>query len=101
MHWITTWWRQPDHYEWLSDYLAARRLKPFVRYLLVTILATLAVATTLMLFSAGGPQTVARRAVAVAFIVCMAGIAMVWLLRWPTRTQSRVFALAGSLGIAA
>lgn len=101
MHWITVWWRQPDHYEWLSDYLAARRLKSFVRYLLVMTLTTLAAATTLMLTSPAGAQTGARRAVAVAFIVCMAAIAMVWLLRWPTRTQSRAFALAGSLGIAA
>ena len=28
MHRMGLWWRQPDHYDWLSDYLAARRLKP-------------------------------------------------------------------------
>jgi diguanylate cyclase (GGDEF)-like protein len=101
MHWIGVWWRQPDHYDWLSDYLAARGLKPFVRYLLVVILATLAVATLLMLGSPSGPQTPARYAVAVGFIVGMTGIALVWLLRWPTRVQSQAFSIAGTLGIAA
>lgn len=101
MHWIGVWWRQPDHYDWLSDYLAARGLKPFVRFLLVTILATLVVATLLMLGSPSGPQTLARRAVAVVFIVGLAGMALVWALGWPTRVQSQVFSVAGTLGIAA
>src|SRR4029079_4458940 len=64
MHWMGLWWRQPDHYDWLSDYLAARGLKPFVRSLLAAILKTLAAATLLMLFSSSGPQTPMRRAVA-------------------------------------
>jgi diguanylate cyclase (GGDEF)-like protein len=101
MQWIGVWWRQPDHYDWLSDYLAARGLKPFVRYLLVAILATLAAATLLMLSSPSGPQTPTQRAVAVAVIVSLAGMALVWLLRWPTRLQSRMFSIVGALGIAA
>lgn len=101
MHWIGVWWRQPDHYEWLSDYLAARRLKPFVRYLLVTILLTLAAATSLMLTSPSGPSTRVDHAVAIGFAVGMSGLAAVWVLRWPTRTQSRAFSVVGSLGIAA
>lgn len=101
MHWISVWWRQPDHYEWLSDYLGARRLQPFVRNLLVMILTTLAAATGLMLASPSGPRTAACRIVAGAFIVSMAGLATVWLRRWPTRVQSRAFAVVGALGIAA
>jgi diguanylate cyclase (GGDEF)-like protein len=101
MHWIGVWWRQPDHYYWLSDYLAARGLKSFVRYLLVVIVVTLVAATLLMLGSPSGPQTPTRYAVAVAFMVSMTGMALVWLLRWPTRIQSQVFSIAGALGIAA
>jgi diguanylate cyclase (GGDEF)-like protein len=101
MHWIGVWWRQPDHYDWLSDYLAARGLKPFVRFLLVDILATLAAATLLMLSSPSGPRTPAGHAVAVAFIVILAGMALVWLRSWPTRVQSQVFSTTGTLGIAA
>jgi diguanylate cyclase (GGDEF)-like protein len=100
MHWIGAWWRQPDHYDWLSDYLAARGLQPFVRYLMVTILATLAAATLLMLSSPAGPQTPTQYAVALAFIVGLAGMGLVWALTWPTRVQSRMFSMAGALGIA-
>src|SRR6478672_10355996 len=82
MHRMGLWWRQPDHYDWLSDYLAARGLKPFVRYLLAAILTNLAAATLLMLFSSSGPQTPMRRAVAVAFVVSLAAMTLVWLLSW-------------------
>lgn len=95
------WWRQPDHYDWFSDYLGARGLKPFVRYLMVGILCTLAAATILMLSSPSGPQTSMRRALAGVFIACLAGMALVWALRWPGRVQSQVFSIVGTLGIAA
>jgi diguanylate cyclase (GGDEF)-like protein len=101
VHWIGVWWRQPDHYDWLSDYLAARGLKPFVRFLLVAILTTLAAATLLMLNSPSGPRTAAGRTVAVAFIVILMGMALVWLRTWPTLVQSQAFSIAGTLGIAA
>jgi cell division protein FtsW (lipid II flippase) len=101
MHGMGLWWRQPDHYDWLSDYLAARGLKPFVRYLLAAIVTNLAAATLLMLFSSSGPQTPMRRAVAVAFVVSLAAMTLVWLLSWPTRFQSQMFSITGALGIAA
>jgi diguanylate cyclase (GGDEF)-like protein len=101
MHWIGVWWRQPDHYDWLSDYLGTRGLKPFVRYLLVAILANLAAATLLMLTSPSGPQTPPQRAIAVGVIVSLPAMALVWLLSWPTRVQSQLFSMAGALGIAA
>jgi len=101
MHQIAAWWRQPDHYDWLSDYLAARELKPFVRCLMVAILTNLALATLLMLFSSSGPQTPVRRAVAVAVVVGLAAMALVWLLSWPTRLRSQIFSITGALGIAA
>ena len=100
MHRICVWWHQPDHYDWLSDYLAIRGLKPFVRYLLVAILAILAAATLLMLVSPSGPQTPTRRAVAMVVIVSLSAMALVWLLRWPTRVQSQLFSIMGTLGIA-
>jgi hypothetical protein len=61
MHWIGLWWRQLDHYDWLSDYLGSRGLKPFVRYLLTAIVTNLAAATLLMLISSSGPHTPMRR----------------------------------------
>jgi diguanylate cyclase (GGDEF)-like protein len=100
MDWIGVWWHQPDHYDWLSDYLAARGLKPFVRSLLVAIQTTLAAATLLMLTSPSGPHTTTQRAAAVTFAVVLAGMALVWLVCWPTRVQSQVFSVTGTVGIA-
>ncbi|QNI09059.1 GGDEF domain-containing protein [Mycobacterium kubicae] len=97
---IGVWWRQPDHYDWLSEYLAARGLQPFVRYLLVAILTTLAAATSLMLVSPSGPQTQVARGIAVAVVVCLAAMALVWLLSWPTPIQSKLFSIVGAAGIA-
>ncbi|OBA64264.1 hypothetical protein A5647_02820 [Mycobacterium sp. 1100029.7] len=101
MHRIGAWWRQPDHYDWLSDYLAARGLKPFVRFLLASILTTLVTGTVLMLISPSGPHVPGQRAAAMVAIVALSGIAVVYLLRWPTRLQSRLFSAVGALGIAA
>lgn len=99
MHWIIVWWRQPDHYQWLSDYLDARGLQPRSRFLAAINLATLATATALMLTSPSGPQTSPQRAAATVAIVGFTGIAVNYLLRWPTRTESEVLSVAGTLGI--
>ncbi|OBF54694.1 hypothetical protein A5756_14290 [Mycobacterium sp. 852002-53434_SCH5985345] len=101
MHWIGVWWRQPDHYEWFSDYLGARGLKPFVRYLMVAILSILAAATLLMLNSPSGMRTPTRRVIAAAFVACLVAMALVWARRWPGRVQSQVFSIVGTLGIGA
>lgn len=68
---MRVWWRQPDHYDWFSDYLGARGLKPFVRYLMVAILSVLVAATLLMLNSPSGLQTPARRGLAAVFVACL------------------------------
>lgn len=99
MHWIGVWWRQPDHYDWFSDYLGARGLKPFIRYLMVGILTILGAATALMLSSPSGPRTTLGRGLAAAFIVALVGMALVWARRWPTRVQSQLFSVVGTLGL--
>lgn len=68
---MRVWWPQPDHYDWFSDYLGARGLKPFVRYLMVAILSVLVAATLLMLNSPSGLQTPARRGLAAVFVACL------------------------------
>jgi diguanylate cyclase (GGDEF)-like protein len=100
VHWIGVWWRQPDHYEWMSDYLASRKQRDAVRYLMVAVLINLATATSLLLVSDLGPQLPAQRWVAVALIVSMVAMALVWVLRWPTRFQSQVFSIVGTAAIA-
>ena len=100
MDWIGVWWRQPDHFEWMSDYLASRGLKRFIRYLLAAIESMLAVATSLILISPSGPRHPAERAIVLAVIASLIAMAVIWLLRWPTQTQSRMFSIIGAAGIA-
>ncbi|APE19069.1 GGDEF domain-containing protein [Mycolicibacterium pallens] len=101
MHGIGLWWRQPDHYDWLTSYLKGRRLLPFMRWLMFVVLLTIAAAIALTLASPAGPQTPAQR---IAAYVASAGLAVIsvsYLYRWPTRVQSQVFSIAGNACIAA
>lgn len=94
------WWRQPDHYEWLSDYLAVRGLTTPIRCILAGVLSTLALTTLLMMFSASGPRETAPRVVSIAVIAGFLGIAAAYLRRWPDRNESRLLSVAGVVGIA-
>jgi diguanylate cyclase (GGDEF)-like protein len=99
--WIRRWWRQPDHYEWLSTYLAARNLQRFTRFMMAGIVLVLALVPLLILLSDVGPDDLLFRVIALAVIACCAVMAVLWLTRWPTRAQSVVFATAASACIAA
>ncbi len=101
MDWIRRWWRQPDHYEWLSTYLAARNLQRFTRFMMAGIVLVLALVPLLILLSDVGPDDLLFRVIASAVIACCAVMAVLWLTRWPTRAQSVVFATAASACIAA
>jgi diguanylate cyclase (GGDEF)-like protein len=101
VHSIGLWWRQPDHYDWLTSYLRGRRLLRFMRWLMFVVLLTIAAAIALTLASPSGPQTAVQRIVTCVAAVVLAGIAVAYLCRWPTRVQSQVFSTAGSACIAA
>ncbi|MDT5093384.1 MAG: hypothetical protein QOH60_2747 [Mycobacterium sp.] len=100
MGWIQLWWRQPDHYDWLSDYLAARNLALGVRFLMVAIMANLAVATSLLVISPLGLQSTIQRVVGIAVVASLVAMSVVWLLTWPTRLCSRLFSITGTTAIA-
>ena len=97
---LRLWWAQPDHFDWLSAYLATRGLTAVTRYLLAAILSMLALATLLMMFSPSGPQGSSARVVSVAVIVGLLGIAVGYVWRWPKRRESRLFSVGGVFGIA-
>jgi len=42
---LAVWWRQPDHYDWLTGYLASRDLDKFVRLFVAATTATLGAIT--------------------------------------------------------
>ncbi len=50
------WWRQPDHYEWISDYVADKGLRAFMRVSMAVIMAVLTTVAALMLVSPSGPR---------------------------------------------
>lgn len=100
MDWIRRWWRQPDHYQWLSDYLAARNLQLFTRYMMAVIVLLLGVVPVLMLFTPAGPSGDVPRALSVVVTASCAVMALLWLLRWPTRSQSTTFVVVANMGVA-
>ena len=101
MDWIRPWWQQPDHYRWLSAYLAAHNLQRFTRYMMAVIVTALGSVPLLMWMSPRGPEGLAFHITAVAVSSSCFVMALMWLTRWPTPRQSMVFAVVGSTGIAA
>lgn len=101
MQGIRLWWRQPDHYDWLTGCLKARGLLIVTRVMLFVLLATIACATALAMISPAGPQGPVQRTVAMLVIGVLATVALWYLLRWPTRRQSQAFSIAGNVCIAA
>ena len=101
MGWIGEWWRQPDHFRWLSGYLGHRRLRRFTGLTMAAIVVTFGAVPLVMLFSPAGPATMSGRAVVVAVSASCAVMALMWAARWPTREQSVLFVLVADACIAA
>jgi diguanylate cyclase (GGDEF)-like protein len=98
---ISQWWHQPDHYRWLSSYLAAHNLQRFTRYMMACVVTALAAVPLLMWSSASGPTGPVFIAVAVVVSVTCLAMALLWLTRWPTGGQATAFALTSAACIAA
>lgn len=99
MNHIRQWWRQPDRHEWLSEYLASRRLLRVSSVVMAAIMTALAAAVALMAISPSG-QHGAARGVVLAIAVVFVGMAVTYAARWPSRRQSTVFSVLGSAAIA-
>lgn len=95
------WWNQPDQFDWLSVYLNERGLEMNWRRATFGFTVISAALPVVMLWSPFGPDSPATVALAVA----AAGLALaggfLWLLRWPTRRQSVIFAATATVAIAA
>ncbi|MBW0015408.1 diguanylate cyclase [Mycobacterium sp.] len=91
---LAGWWWQSDHYEWLSQYLATRGLRPLIQSMMALSTVTLSSITLAMtLWSPGGAHRVFGDASALlAVVVCMV-LAAMWALRWPSRRQSVGYAV--------
>jgi diguanylate cyclase len=98
---LAAWWRQPDHFDWLSGYLQAHGFSSSTRRIFAVVAASLALAPANVLW--GPPPFHPRLALAVDVLAGLFGLSMavLWLTRWPTRRQSLIFIMTGSVSIAA
>lgn len=98
---IRRWWRQPDHYHWLSGYLESRDALGFTRKLMGIVVVVLGVVPALMLLSPSGPATTVGRVISAVVVALCAVMATWWFTRWPTRRASLAFSVLSDLSIAA
>jgi diguanylate cyclase (GGDEF)-like protein len=92
-------WRQPEHFYWLTSFLAAREAQSSTCRLIALFVAILGGVPLAMLLSPAGPHQPVARGAAVAVAIACAVMAIAWLRqRWPSRTQSGAFVV--TLGVA-
>lgn len=101
MELISRWWHQPDHYRWLSSYLAAHDLQRFTRYMMTVVVTALAAVPMLMWLSASGPEHPVFLITAVTVSATCVVMALGWLTHWPTQSESSAFAIVSCACIAA
>jgi diguanylate cyclase (GGDEF)-like protein len=88
---LRQWWRQPDHFRWLSAYLQDRGLQGWLRLLVGGSTFTFGVIPFVTAWEAEpSPGTFMQIATAILAIACTA-VSLMWLTRWPTRAQSAAF----------
>lgn len=99
--WDRRWWQQADQFHWFSVYLRDRGLDRQWRLATFAFTLLFAAVPVVMLRSPYGPGSGWARAVAIAAAGCGVGVGVVWLIGWPSRTQSLVFHAVCCLSIAA
>lgn len=101
MGWLRDWWGQPDNYRWLSGYLDSHNLRTLTRRITAMVVLSLGAVPLLSLWTPVGPDTMVGNVVVVLVFVCATAMAVLWLIRWPTRAQSLQFVLLANACIAA
>jgi diguanylate cyclase len=95
------WWRERDHFDWLTLYLNTRGIRLIWRAVIAAVIASIAVVPAVVLARPTLPHYAAAHIVAPVASCFGVTVALLWLIRWPTRGQSVVYALTGSGCIAA
>jgi diguanylate cyclase (GGDEF)-like protein len=96
---FSRWWRA-DQYDWLSGYLASRGISGATRALMAFIATSLVLCLIALLASSDGPR--GSVPVAMTWVAVAGGVAgaLLWIWRWPTRSQSVVFAMTCNTAVA-
>lgn len=96
------WWRQPDHYYWLTAFLAARGAQTRTCKLIAGSLAGLAIVSAISLAFPSGPVNPYSQAATLAITAACIALSLSWLRRtWPSRRQSVLFVLVAAAWISA
>jgi diguanylate cyclase (GGDEF)-like protein len=99
---VRDWWRQPDHYYWITAFLAARGAQSGTCRVIAASLLGFAMVVFVSLGSPTGADGELGRVVAIGLAVVCIVMALGWLRRgWPSRAQSVAFAVISSLSIGA
>ncbi|MGE2715679.1 diguanylate cyclase domain-containing protein [Mycolicibacterium litorale] len=99
---VRQYWRQPEHFYWLTSFLAAREAQSATCRLIAMFVATLGLVPLAMQWSDAGPQTGPGRGLAAVVTLSCLAMAALWLRRrWPSRRQSGVFVVVTAVNIAA
>lgn len=94
--------RHPDHYHWLTARLAARGARAATGRVIAAATLGLGIIPVILMFTSVGSAEPSRRLLAAGVAVCSVCISLLWLrASWPTRTQSALCVVVGSLCIAA
>ncbi|MET0897945.1 MAG: GGDEF domain-containing protein [Mycobacterium sp.] len=99
---LQRWWQYPDHYYWMTAYMAAQGAQSLTCRMVALTTAGLGLVPLAMLFSPSGPQGSVDRATAVMVAICCFVWALIWLRpMWPSRRTSAAFSVTSSICIAA
>ena len=95
------WSRKIDHYYWLTAYLAARDMQTAACRVVATTIWCLGALPLTLMASPLGPHGLRNQALAIAVAVCCAVMGALWLRqRWPSKTQSQMCVIVGTVCIA-
>ena len=100
MGWLRLWWRQSDHYDRLSSHLAARGMASLTRAVIASVAGGLAVVALATIWTPMGPRSTIPLVCSLIAAVGAAGGALLWALRWPSRTGAVRFAMLATSSIA-
>jgi GGDEF domain-containing protein len=94
------WPRRADHYYWLTAFLTVRHAEALTCRLNAALIATTGLIPTLFLANPHGVQNRPLTLISVSITMCSLAMAALWLrLRWPSRLQSQLCVVVGSLCI--
>lgn len=93
-------WQHPDKYDWLTGYLQSRHVINRARAAMVVVVGGPLLALTFLLHSVDGPTSGAGRTLAWLPTIVGALALLLWIWRWPSRTQFAIFAVSCSTALA-